>query len=643
MAGLSSFYTAVSGMKGQLFSMNVIGNNIANVGTSGYKSGRASFQESLVSTIRDSTGPRGVNGGINGIQVGLGMEVSSVASNNTQGTLQTTGILTDLAIEGNGYFVTRQGQNQYYTRSGNFTFDANGFLTDRSSGSIVQGWLADNRGVIPSGTPTTNIRLPFGETVPGQATEEVKFAANLNADATDSLASLSAAGVTGIDYVNGTVDNGAGGTHSITVTGTNATSSTASGTVAALTGSETLGSLGVMNAGDFAISVDGGASVPVLGLALTSTVTDLINAVNNLNIGVTAALDGGGAVSITRDYAGDGTLHYVTTSAAVVDGSNDNITAAVFGQADTVSLVANSGVASSIAAIDTFTPYNKPSLGGVALTITMDPVTGLANGFSDVGKGGVTVTASGGLAAGTAEITTEDTDHATSLLVFDSLGREHTLNVTFTRSANTNQWYWNASFDGGEAITAGGSGLVEFNEDGSLRSWNANDSSLTLDLEPGTGAESMSLDLFTGTVGGYDGLTQFSSVATATAISQDGYGMGNLNSISIGADGKIQGVFSNGVLRDMGQVVLAKFANGDGLMRAGGNLLMESANSGQAIIGAAGTNVDARIASGALEMSNVDLAEEFVNMIVAQRGFQANARVITTGDEMTTELINLKR
>jgi len=119
--------------------------------------------------------------------------------------------------------------------------------------------------------------------------------------------------------------------------------------------------------------------------------------------------------------------------------------------------------------------------------------------------------------------------------------------------------------------------------------------------------------------------------------------MGSLTSISIDTSGKITGLFSNGLLKEMGQVVLAKFNNPDGLERIGGNLFQVSPNSGSTIIGAAGETVSASVVSKTLEMSNVDLSEEFVKMIVAQRGFQANARVISTGDEMLTDLINLKR
>ncbi len=627
--------------------MSIVGNNIANVNTNGFKSGRATFQESLVQTLRDGSAPRGNSGGMNAMQIGLGMSVSSVTNNMNQGTLQSTGIVTDLGIDGEGYFVLKGGQNTFYTRSGNFVFDADGNLTDRASGNIVQGWMADASGTITSGTPVTNIKLPFGETVPGQATTEVKFNSNLDATATTSTATLNNAGLTGIDYINGTATNGAGGQHTLTITGANATNSEASGgniPALVLTGSEVLGTdLGVVDAGDFAISVDGGTAVPVLGLTTSSTVTDLINAINNLNIGVTASIDTG-EVKLTRDFAGVGTTYNIATSVAVATAGSENISNRVFGAADTTAFTASSGVAHTMAVQDSFLATGQVIAGGsTSLNVTIDSLTGLVNGVEGIGGGGVTLTATSGLAAGTAIVDTAATEHRTSLLVYDSLGNEHTLNLTFARSGQTNHWFWEASFDGSESITAGGKGSVEFNEDGSIRTWAADDSSLSLDFEPGTGASAVSVSLDTGSIGRYDGLTQFSSPFTAKAISQDGFGMGNLNSIAIGGDGKITGIFSNGILQDLGQVVLAKFANEDGLFRTGGNLYQQSSNSGQAIVGAAGVNLDATVVSRTLEMSNVDLAEQFVNMIVAQRGFQANARVITTGDEMTTELINLKR
>jgi flagellar hook protein FlgE len=138
-------------------------------------------------------------------------------------------------------------------------------------------------------------------------------------------------------------------------------------------------------------------------------------------------------------------------------------------------------------------------------------------------------------------------------------------------------------------------------------------------------------------------LTQYAAPSTATLRSQDGYPRGSLESFAIDGNGVITGLYSNGRTQVVGQVALALFTNPGGLLKAGNNLYAESANSGPPAIGAAGTGGRGTLVAGALEMSNVDLAQEFTNMITAQRGFQANARVITTSDELLQELISLRR
>jgi len=138
-------------------------------------------------------------------------------------------------------------------------------------------------------------------------------------------------------------------------------------------------------------------------------------------------------------------------------------------------------------------------------------------------------------------------------------------------------------------------------------------------------------------------LTGFASPHTASILTQDGYGVGILDNISIDKSGYIFGIFTNGVSRVLAQLVLADFNNSAGLLKAGQSLYQESANSGQAIIGVAGETVSGTISSGALESSSVDIAQEFTSMITTQRGFQANARIITTSDQMLDELVNLKR
>jgi flagellar hook protein FlgE len=641
--GFGSLYSAISGLRGNLFSMNIVGNNIANANTVGYKSDRVTFREALVQTLRGASAPRGNLGGQNPMQLGLGMEVASVDADMKQGALQDTGLVTDMAIDGDGYFVLAKGKDMFYSRAGNFVFDRDGNLTNRGSGEIVQGWLADDTGMIPTGAPLQNINLPFDRAIPGKATTEIKLSANLDASASNSTASLGSAGTTGIGSVVGTATNGAGGSYAVTIGGANATSSTALGAnlslPGTLTGAEKLSALGVTNVADFTVSVDGKAAVPVPGLTTDSTVNDVVNAINDLGIGVTAKIDNG-EVRLTRDFHGDGAVYKVTTSV----GAAGNISRQLFGAGVGSAFNANSGAASTLTASSVFTPTGSPAQGSTSLDITYDPLSGLATGLSGLGGGGVTIGAgTTGLQAGTATIDTKPTSHLTSVLVYDSLGDPHTLNLTFTRSATLNQWTWKAGLNNGETISGGGSGTVQFNPDGSLQSWSYDAGAQGLTLNPASGANLMSIDLKTGTANGFDGLTQFVSPLTARASSQNGYATGTLSSISIDNAGVISGHFSNGVLQDLGQLVLARFNNPDGLSRVSGSLYQTTTNSGDGIVGAAGVTVPGTITSGALEMSNVDLSEEFVRMIVAQRGFQANARVITTGDEIMTDLINLKR
>ena len=127
------------------------------------------------------------------------------------------------------------------------------------------------------------------------------------------------------------------------------------------------------------------------------------------------------------------------------------------------------------------------------------------------------------------------------------------------------------------------------------------------------------------------------------ATDQDGYQMGNLDKISISKTGMISGRFTNGISKNLAQLVIATFNNPSGLLREGDNVFAESNNSGLPVVGVAGTGNRSTVTPGALEMSNVDLSNEFTSMIITQRGFQANARVITTSDELLTELVNLKR
>ena len=237
-----------------------------------------------------------------------------------------------------------------------------------------------------------------------------------------------------------------------------------------------------------------------------------------------------------------------------------------------------------------------------------------------------------------------DVTHEASIRVFDSLGTSHLLSMVFTKDNDVdNRWTWEASIDDGQ-IMSGQTGSVTFNGDGSLGSFVTDDGS-PLTVDPTTGADSpMVIEFDAGTVGGIDGITGFARESTTAIVDQDGFGMGTLESISIDQDGVITGVFTNGTFRPLAQIALASFNNTSGLQRDGGNGWMVTPNSGEPVIRRPGTDSEVgSISAGTLEMSNVDIAQEFTNMIVAQRGFQANARTVTTSDEMLLELVNLKR
>ena len=407
---MRSMYAGVSGLKAHQTRMDVIGNNIANVNTAGFKASRVTFKEMLSQTLSGAKAPQGNRGGMNPQQVGLGVSLGSIDTNLVQGNLQSTGLGTDLAIQGNGFFVVNNGTQNFYTRAGALTLDENGNLVNASNGYIMQGWLANN-GIINTNSPLTGIRIPIGDTMAPQASTEAVFAGNLN------------------------------------------------------------------------------------------------------------------------------------------------------------------------------------SADPLPWTATMD--------------------------------------------IYDSQGEKHTLTLNFEPTDDNNQWNWTATIDG---ATLGGSdkrtGTITFGSDGKFVSVTGG----TFKINFNNGTEEITgfnLDL--------SAVTQMAGDNTLDGLYADGYSMGSLESFSIDNAGVITGSYSNGLTKAIGQIAIANFSNAGGLTRVGDTLFAESQNSGIAQIGAAGTAGRGKISAGTLEMSNVDLAEQFTDMITTQRGFQANSRIISTTDEMLQDLVNLKR
>jgi flagellar hook protein FlgE len=239
----------------------------------------------------------------------------------------------------------------------------------------------------------------------------------------------------------------------------------------------------------------------------------------------------------------------------------------------------------------------------------------------------------------------EDDTFTASQSVYDSLGNAIPLTLTFTRTDTVGEWEVTGAIPGGGTVELDGdtSVIVSFGSDGAMT---APDDDVVIELTLGNGAVSpqeVQWDLFDDDGNSFEDLTGYASPSVATFQSQDGYPPGTLRSISVGDDGVVTAAYSNGELTAMFQIALADFPSYDGLTKMGRNLYAESLTSGQALPGTAGSGRLGSISPSSLEMSNVDLAEEFVKMITTQRAFQANSRVITSSDEILQELINIKR
>ncbi len=231
--------------------------------------------------------------------------------------------------------------------------------------------------------------------------------------------------------------------------------------------------------------------------------------------------------------------------------------------------------------------------------------------------------------------------------LFNSVGSQVLLNIQFTKSATANSWTYNMTPSDG-TITSGGSGTVTFNTSGQLSAINGSlaDQSIVIDYSaanPAAASQTLNWDLVDNNGATLGKLTGFAAASNNNSLTQDGFTTGTLVGLSVDAQGVINGLFNNGQTDSLFQVAMADFLAPSGLTRQGQNLFAESAASGQPVIGLATTGGFGAIVGQSLELSNVDLAEQFVTLIQTQQAFQASARIITTTDDLLTEAVNLVR
>ncbi len=699
-----SLVSGVSGLENHQIMMDAIGNNIANINTIGYKSQRVTFSEAFDQVLRNGTGPSSLSGGTNPIQLGLGMTVQSIDSLMSQGNLETTGQNTDLALQGDGFFAVNLNGSQYYTRAGAFQFDAEGRLVDPGTGAIVQGKVADSQGNLPVGSAISNITIPFGQKSPAKASTYIKLTGNLDSSQTPLGTIMQSNSVYAVDNgtfdVNGLLaaDNGGGNNHVITgmVPDSTTFTMTADGktntytyvSVDSGTGKGDFHSLqDLINEINYGLNQQYGGSSPITA-AMNSTngtisFTNTGAATHTIQITSTNPVlqSAMGSPSVTTLAASGGSLstqqfsHVATSSDLMTNLRNSIGTSLGLAVNDAINI--NGKVNNQSITQTSFQVAGTSTYGDLAKTV--NAAFGISNSTGttiDPQSGALTVSADGGTAHAISNVDITDgttttakfnsvfsaspgdwnqTQAATdvqqniSTTIYDSLGNQYDVTLAFTRDVTRpNTWTWKASATSPAVVTGGGSGTAVFNNDGSLNTFTFDDGSTTLQLNPrGVGnaanlsANLISLNLQAGSAGDFSGLTQMSGASTTVSGQQDGYGLGILNSMSIDKNGKINGQFSNGTTRTLGEVMVATFDNPGGLVRQGGNLYSASASTGNAIIGEAGTAIPTQIVSGALEQSNVDLATEFSNMIVAERGFQANAQVITASNQLLSALVNI--
>ncbi|EMI71713.1 flagellar hook-basal body protein [Leptospira noguchii str. Bonito] len=446
--------------------MDVIGNNISNVNTHGFKTERVTFQDMISQELRGASEPKENIGGVNPQQVGLGSLIAAIDKIMTQGSLQTTGKNTDVAMSGEGFFIVKDGDKQFYTRAGAFNLDKNGYYVNPANGLKVQGWNSrlDDKGnkYINSAASIEDIIIPVYSKEPARATSQIDFKSNLNSSAP-------------------------------------------------------------------AVPPD----------ATQEEITAMINDPDpKMRRGHVTTINTFDDQGIQREFK----MEFYKV--------RDNTWKARLNMTDSTQLSVDvSGTGGQ----------NTQLPGNVELEF----------GFTPDGK-----------------------------LVYVS--------------------------DGVDSMNSG-----KLNAKVSFRI-------------PGNPAI-QNFDLNLGEAGMVNGITQFSSDFTTKAVKQDGYTMGYLESFSIDNSGTITGVFSNGVRQPLARIATAVFNNPAGLDKAGDTMFAYSMNSGEPNIGEAGVQGRGKINAGLLEMSNVDLSDQFTDMIVTQRGFQANSRTITTSDQMIQEVLGLKR
>lgn len=470
---MRSMYAAVSGLSVHQTKMDVIGNNIANVNTVGFKGSNVTFQEVFSQTIKGAGSPTDGRGGTNPQQIGLGAGVSSISVNHKKGSTQRTDNPTDLMIDGSGFFVVTNdanAQNKFYTRAGNFTVDRNGNLVTAEGYKVLD-------------TDFNPVQINKSETKKATMTEQILLQGNINSS--------------DVDY---------------------------------------------------------------------STTVDVYDSLGDIH-------------TLDVEFHGEAIPFEIQPDSMAGIFQNDP-------------------------------KYNIPGYADTTQDFTLKRVS---------------ITNENAVGLGYGERAANDTFQSDEdrYALFNAEGQV----IDFV-DVNTDPTTWDAQDATTTDLNAVASGALTLDLNG------ADDLSLTIDRK---------MFFQNGDTTKTATFTQYSQETDAKTVAFNGNSAGSISSFNISSKGEVVGVFTNGERQTLGTITLADFDNPAGLEKVGNNMFINTNNSGTPKYGQPSTGSFGAINPGALEMSNVDLAKEFTEMITTQRGFQANSRVISTSDEILQELVNLKR
>lgn len=566
---MRSLYAGVTGLKSHQTKMDVIGNNIANVNTVGFKSSSMTFNDLMYQTVQRASGPNALTGtaGINARQIGLGVKTGAINTNiATPGATQTTGNPFDIKITGDAFFIINNGSENFFSRDGSFGVDAAGNLATTGNGYNVMGWqpsTSDPTSISKDTVSALKIMNTANMTYPPEATSKAEVSGII--DMNDKNVNSESGRMTSLQFYDalGYSYNAKISYHA------------------------------TADPGKYYMQLDDITNAAGVSLKTVYNVTDISQiadlGINNVPVNVNENLP-------ISTYEHPTTKNKFTTTYSLNAAGTEG----------------------------TYTITETKPDGSVVtptadhtVKVTVDPATGKAL-FSEFSK-------------------------FSANQFMQVFGKEKTDITDGTIDGATgNVNVLKKNIDGG---------LITFDTGklGTLQNVNNSGKTIKLDFKTATGTTT--LERFADIDMDMSKVTYFDNGGTSTIGADpgiDGVGegrpLGAMSSISIQTDGKIYASYDNNMVRLLGQIAVAEFANPSGLEKMGDNLYKSSQNSGRFDgVGEDITSNGGYMQTGVLEMSNVDLSTEFTELITTQRGFQANSRIITNSDTMLEELVNLKR